>query len=235
PLNDKGRSTFHGRFREMIDVDTRQCPLYQDITEGIAAAGVEYYLPLFLEELSNLLEYLPAETLVFRDRQMDQPAQRFWQDIHTRYEDRRYDRQRPVLPPQDIFLSPEEIFRQLKIFSVVTADQQTAASDFPALGADSQLATPLRALQTLLASHPTYRVLFCADSAGRREILSELLRSAGINAKSTESWQTFLSSTEHACIAIAAIDKGMMLHSDQLMVITEAQLLGRKIAQRRRR
>jgi transcription-repair coupling factor (superfamily II helicase) len=235
PLNDSGRSTFRGRFREMFDVDTRQCPLYQDITEGIASAGVEYYLPLFFEELSHLFEYLPAETLVFRDRQMDQPAQRFWQDIQARYEDRRYDRQRPVLAPQDIFLSPEEIFRQLKIFSVVTADQQTAISDFPVLGAESQLATPLRALQTLIAAHPTYRVLFCTDSAGRREILSELLRAAGINAKSTDSWQSFLRTGEHACIAIAAIDKGLMLHSDQLMVITESQLLGRKIAQRRRR
>lgn len=235
PLNDQGRSTFRGKFRELFDVDTRKCPLYQDISEGIASAGVEYYLPLFFEELSDLLAYLPAETLVFRDRQMEQPAQRFWQDINNRYEDRRYDRQRPVLSPSAIFLSPEEIFRQLKAFSVITADQQTAVSDFPALGADAQLATPLRALQTLIATHPTYRVLFCAESAGRREILSELLRSAGMNAKTVDNWQQFLSSGEHTGITVAALDKGLMLHSDQLMVITESQLLGRKIAQRRRR
>jgi len=235
PLNESGRSTFRGRFRELFDVDTRQCPLYQDISEGIASAGVEYYLPLFFEELSHLLEYLPEDTLVFRDRQMEQPAQRFWQDINNRYEDRRYDRQRPVLEPQAIFLSPDEIFRQLKSFSVVTADQQNAGSEFPALGADSQLATPLRALQTLIASHPTYRVLFCAESAGRREVLSELLRAAGINARNTNDWHSFVASSEHIGIAIAGIDRGLILHGDQLMVITESQLLGRKIAQRRRR
>lgn len=235
PLHEAGRTAFRARFREMFDVDTRQCALYQDVSEGIASAGVEYYLPLFFDELSQLFDYLPADTLIIRDRQLDQPAQRFWQDINNRYEDRRYDRQRPILTPQELFLTPEELFRQLKAFSLITADMQTVSSEFPVLGADNTLATPLRALQTLIASRPNYRLLFCAESAGRREILAELLRSASMNASSIDSWQAFLTSPEHLAITVAALDKGLMLHDEQLMVITESQLLGRKIAQRRRR
>ncbi|MDO9521565.1 MAG: transcription-repair coupling factor [Pseudohongiella sp.] len=235
PLHEAGRTAFRARFREMFDVDSRQCTLYQDVSEGIASAGVEYYLPLFFDELSQLFEYLPADTLIVRDRHLEQPAQRFWQDINNRYEDRRYDRQRPILTPQDLFLSPEELFRRLKAFSLITADMLTASTEFPVLGADSTLATPLRALQTLIASRPNYRLLFCAESAGRREILAELLRSASMNASSVDNWQTFISGGDHLAITVAALDKGLMLHQEQLMVITESQLLGRKIAQRRRR
>ena len=235
PLHETARTAFRARFRDLFDVDTRQCPLYQDVSEGIASAGVEYYLPMFFDDLSQLFEYLPANTLIVRDRQLDQPAQRFWQDINNRYEDRRHDRQRPILAPQQLFLSPEELFRALKSFSLITADMLTVTSDFPALGADSTLSTPLRALQSLIGSRPDYRLLFCAESAGRREVLTELLRSAGMNATAVENWQSFLSSSAHMAVTVAALDKGLMLHDSRLMVITESQLLGRKIAQRRRR
>jgi hypothetical protein len=34
--------------RERFDVDTRRSALYQDLKAGLAPAGIEYYLPLFL-------------------------------------------------------------------------------------------------------------------------------------------------------------------------------------------
>jgi transcription-repair coupling factor (superfamily II helicase) len=239
PLSNSARQGFRARFREFFDVDTRHCSLFQDISEGIASTGVEYYLPLFFDELSHLFDYLPEHTLIVRSRQLDQPANRFWQDIATRYEDRRYDRQRPVLAPQAVFLSPEEVFRHIKPFATVTIESP-APSAFPALGADAQLTQHLQALQNFLHQHQHYKVLFCAETAGRREVLSELLKAADISVREVDSWQSFTAlpvqqGRLNAAITIASLDKGLLLPAQKLAMITEAQLLGRKIAQRRRR
>jgi len=236
PLNENARKGFRGRFREHFDVDTRKCSLYQDVSEGIQSAGVEYYLPLFFDSLGHLFEFLPADTIIVRSRQLDGPAHRFWQDIEARYEDRRHDRQRPVLAPQDIFLTPEEVFRHIRTFSTITLEGDvTAASTFPVLGADNALATPLLALKNFLASHADYRVLFCAETAGRREVLNELLRTIDLNPQLLDGWQAFVNGSAPFAITVASLDKGLMLPGRKLLMITESQLLGRKIAQRRRR
>ena len=242
PLNEAGRKDFRTRFRETFDVDTRSCNLYQDISEGLASTGVEYYLPLFFDGLSTLFEYLPEQTIIVRSRQLEQPAQRFWQDIETRYEDRRYDRQRPVLAPASVFLSPEEIFRLIKPFSTITLET-SAPSQFPALGSDPGTGNQMQALESFLQQHSDYRILFCAETAGRREVLTELLRSAHISVQETADWQSFVNAASEpgkvpgnsAAITIAAVDKGLILPEQKLIMVTEAQLLGRKVAQRRRR
>ncbi len=239
PLDENGRRGFRARFRELFDVDTRQCTLYQDISEGIQSAGVEYYLPLFFDDLSHLFEYLPADTLIVRSRQMEPPALRFWHDIESRYEDRRHDRQRPILAPATLFLSPEDVFRHIRNFSSISlqsGDETVGTgSDFPSLAADNTRAEPLQALKTFLMQHDGFRVLFCAESAGRREVLTELLRSAGLSPVPVASWQAFVAGSQSIGICIASLDKGLLLPSEKLMMITETQLLGRKIAQRRRR
>ena len=106
----------------------------------------------FFDGLSTLFEYLPEQTIIVRSRQLEQPAQRFWQDIETRYEDRRYDRQRPVLAPASVFLSPEEIFRLIKPFSTITLET-SAPSQFPALGSDPGTGSPMQALEAFLQQH----------------------------------------------------------------------------------
>ncbi|MDH7945110.1 transcription-repair coupling factor [Pseudohongiella sp. SYSU M77423] len=234
PLNEAGRTQFRKRFRETFDVDTRNCSLYQDISDGIAATGAEYYLPLFFDTLSDLFDYLPEQSVIVRSRQLEQPAQRFWQDIETRYEDRRYDRQRPVLSPAEVFLTPEEVFRHIKPFATITLEA-AAPSMFPELDNNPQASHPMQALQHFLADHPSHRVLFCAETAGRREVLTELLRTIPLPVQEVDGWQAFADSQISPAITVASLDKGLILPDQQLIMITETQLLGRKIAQRRRR
>ena len=42
--------------------------IYKDVSNGIAPAGIEYYLPLFFDETATLLDYLPADTPVLLHR-----------------------------------------------------------------------------------------------------------------------------------------------------------------------
>ncbi|WP_339869105.1 transcription-repair coupling factor [Pseudohongiella nitratireducens] len=235
PLTEDGRKHFRISFRERFDVDTRDCALYQDVSEGLASPGIEYYLPLFFEVTSHLFEYLPGNTVIVRSRQLDTAALRFWQDIENRYEDRRYDRHRPILPPKDIFLTPEDIFRQIKPFSVITLETPDSEPPLKSLASASTADNAMPALQAFLAEHPDYRILYCAESAGRREVLLELLKQAGVRPAPVDSWQAFLNSDAKSAMTVAALDQGLLLSDHKLALIPESQLLGRRIAQRRRR
>jgi len=47
PLDEKGRARFRQRFREIFEGDPGKSRIYKDVSNGVAAAGIEYWLPLF--------------------------------------------------------------------------------------------------------------------------------------------------------------------------------------------
>ena len=98
PLTEKGIATFRQNFRKTFDIDVRKCPLYEDISRGVAVAGIEYYLPLFFSQISTLFNYLPENTCFFTLGEVGEAAELFWHDVRLRYEDRRVDPERPLLP-----------------------------------------------------------------------------------------------------------------------------------------
>ncbi|HTN30808.1 MAG TPA: transcription-repair coupling factor, partial [Pseudomonas sp.] len=164
PLDKKSVSDFRGRFRERFDVDFRRCPIYQDLSTGITPAGIEYYLPLFFEETSTLFDYLPEDTQVFSLPGIEQAADQFWHDVRNRYEDRRLDPERPVLPPAELFVAVENCFARLKHWPRVVADTQDVQSGagrerFPAqplpdLALQAKAVEPLAALRRFLEEYP---------------------------------------------------------------------------------
>jgi transcription-repair coupling factor (superfamily II helicase) len=60
PLDEAGRTRFRGRYRETFEGDPSRSPIYKDVSNGIAPAGIEYYLPLFFDDNGAGLR-LPAE------------------------------------------------------------------------------------------------------------------------------------------------------------------------------
>ncbi|MDH3450674.1 MAG: transcription-repair coupling factor, partial [Gammaproteobacteria bacterium] len=67
PLDEPGIERFRLRFRETFDIDPNTCPVYVDISAGISSPGVEYYLPLFFDQLVSLFDYLPATSRLLLD------------------------------------------------------------------------------------------------------------------------------------------------------------------------
>lgn len=242
PMDEAGINRFRSNFREHFDVDTRQCSVYQDISQGLHTAGIEYYLPLFFDTLETIFDYLPQNTLVLRSGDLAASGLRFWNDIKSRYEDRRHDRQRPILKPSELFLSPDEVLAHLREYPNIElyADsgghkaQQIAISPPPDMNAGVQQA-PLSALQNLLIANNKSRILFCAETAGRRESMLQLLKSIDINPSPVDTWHSFLDGEQTFAITVAPIDRGLWLDSPSTLVITETQLFGQRVAQRRRR
>ncbi|MCO7555286.1 transcription-repair coupling factor [Metapseudomonas otitidis] len=244
PLDKKAVTDFRGRFRERFDVDFRRCPIYQDLASGITPAGIEYYLPLFFEETETLFDYLPGNTQVFSLPGIEQAAEQFWSDVRSRYEERRVDPERPLVPPAELFLPVEDCFARLKASPRVVADPSDLAPGvgrerfptraLPDLAIEGKASEPLAALRRFLEEFPG-RVLFSAESAGRREVLLELLARLKLRPQEVAGWPEFVASSERLAITIAPLDEGLLLDEPALALVAESPLFGQRVMQRRRR
>lgn len=242
PLDKKSVTDFRARFRERFDVDFRRCPIYQDLSTGITPAGIEYYLPLFFEHSSTLFDYLPENTQVFSLPGIEQAAEQFWSDVRQRYEDRRVDPERPLLPPAEVFLAVEECFARLKNWPRVVISHEDIEPGvgrerfetlpLPDLSIVAKAAEPLAALRQFI-EHYSGRILFCTESAGRREALLELLARLKLRPSEFESWPAFIASEQRIGITIAPMDQSLSLES--ISLIAESALFGQRVMQRRRR
>lgn len=243
PLDQAGIALFRNQWHQHFDVDHRLSPLYQDVSQGIAPAGIEYYLPLFFEQTSTLFDYLPRQCQIISTEGLEAAADQFWRELHNRFEDRNIDSRRPLLPPQQLFIPSEQVFAAFKQFPRIVVHQDPLeekagnsnfdASPPPFLTIDSKSDQPLADAAALLNTAGT-RLLFCAESAGRRESLSELLVRQGLRPTTVDSWQQFITGEYTVAITVAPIEAGMSI-GDKLHVIAEPQLFGQRVMQSRRR
>jgi transcription-repair coupling factor (superfamily II helicase) len=251
PLNAEAIKYFRTRWREQFEGSPALCPVYQDISEGIASTGIEYYLPLFFEKMASFVDYLPNEAQIFIYPQNHDAATQFWQDIETRYEQLRHDHLRPILPPNQLYFTLEDTFGLLKKWPLIElnsshaseADKTKVALTYvglPNLELDNKSVPtqPLEKLTALIQAHPTYSILLCAESSGRKETLLQLLNSQHLFPKSFSDIKLFLAAqpkTVDLAITVAAIDTGFIDNNREIIFIAEAQLYGRRVMQQRRR
>ena len=244
PFDKAGTKRFLDNWHDHFDVDVRKCPVYQDVKGGIAPQGIEYYLPLFFEHTATLFDYLPDDALVFASAGLPAAIEDFWREVSDRYEEYRGDLRRPLLAPKTLYLSAGELFSaigQLPRTDLVaeTVRQAVGSTNFPArepeqVAVDSRAANPLQALTALLADTP-HRTLFCAESSGRREALLELLARGGIEPEEVANWAEFAAGDQPLAITLFPLERGLSLDQPTLRVVSEAQLFGQQVMQRRRR
>ncbi|MDE1462590.1 transcription-repair coupling factor [Spartinivicinus poritis] len=245
PLTKEAIAIFMQRFRDTFDVDFRQSPIYKDVKQGLSPAGIEYYLALFFEQCALLFDYLPKDTLVITTDQIEPATQRFWQDANERFESRRYDPERPILPPHQVFVPVEELNHKLKSFPRVVLADTTAPNKaghlnlpihpVPNLPVDARAEQPLASLQTFMLEQQSSKILFCAESAGRRETLLALLTKINCRPEQYDNLHQFMVSEQAIGITIAPIENSLWLNQPGLVVIAETTLFGQRVMQRRRR
>ncbi|WP_346839898.1 transcription-repair coupling factor [Microbulbifer sp. SAOS-129_SWC] len=245
PLHKAAQAEFLQNWHEQFDSDPSLVPLYQDINAGIAPAGIEYYLPLFFRgHCASLFDYLPDRSIAFLHGDIQPALENFWREVGNRYESRRGDLTRPLLPPRQILLDVAEVNGALKsmpraIFSAETLPEAQGNHNFatqapPQLPVDGKSDQPLAALEAYLMDF-SGRVLFCAESGGRRESLLELLRGIRLQPETFASWRDFAASDAAFGITVAPLDQGMLLAEPALNLIAEPQLFGERVLQQRRR
>ena len=244
PLDTHAISRFKSQWHDAFDVDHRACPVYRSVNDGQSPAGVEYYLPLFFEETASLLDYLPKDSTLFITGELDVAIENFWRDVNNRYNSRSGDRLNPVLPPAQVCLPVNELYLQLKPFSRVTLtdaplEEKVGQSNLPVLplpqlAIDDRAQEPLNALHSFLLDFKG-RVLFGAETNGRREILLEQFKSIHQNPIEVANIATFFSNASKSAITLGNWERGFILEDRSLAVIPEAALFGQRIKQARRR
>ena len=243
PMDDAARSRFRNKWRELMEGDPTRSRIYKDMGEGLATAGIEYYLPLFFDETASVFDYLPAaSTLVLHDA-LEQPFQRFWQDTRERYRLMAGDPERPALPPEALFLSEEQFFTQAKRFAQLSLRPHGGDtglypefSALPDVSAARGSEDPLLRLQGHVQLSP-HRVLLLAESAGRRESLLDFLRASHLQPVAIDNLQEFLDNGEKIGLAASPLMAGFAWNELGIDLITEAELFAGSggVTHRRRR
>lgn len=161
PLTEESIEFFRQNWRDQFSGNPLKCPVYQDISEGICSPGIEYYLPLFFQQTATLFDYLPSDTFVIQLGDVKTHGENFQKEINDRYEQLRHDISRPILRPDLLFISPEDVINACKKYETPTCDLQAEA--IPRF--DS-----VKAVEPFVKNFAG-SVLFCAESTGRREML----------------------------------------------------------------
>lgn len=223
PFDEASRQEFRRRFRNRFDVDLRGALPYTEVGEGIHGQGLEQYLPLFFDQTSCLIDYLPQPHRLVLLAGVDEAATELAEQIRFRHEQRQGDRARPPLDPDELFLTASELQARLKDDSAVrmTRRQPARATVEPPQAIDLDHGAESAAAR--LAEHPD-RVLLAADTAGRRELIHDSLKSAGLKPKVTDSWAAFVSGEDRLCLAVLPVSGGCRLGERGLTVLSESEL-----------
>lgn len=236
PLDDNGRAKFRSRFREVFEGDPSKSRVYKDISNGLIPPGVEYYLPLFFDQTATLFDYLPADTLLVQHGDLMQTCDRFWADTQSRYKMLAGDKDKPLLPPTELFVGVDAFFAAMKAYRRIELSKtgpavedaaesawRNASRLLPDLRVDRRAENPISKLANFVDSFAG-RVLLLAESLGRRETLHQYFAEYGLPLAVTESWLDWQTSDARAVLGVSPLGLGFI--AGDVAIITEADLYG---------
>ena len=252
PLDLEGIETFRRRFRETFQGDAQNTVIYPEISKGIAPAGSEYYLPLFFEHTTTLFDYLPDNTIFILEDDVQSKLDIFEKETIQRYESLKSDIEWPLLEPKSVFISADKVRQKLKSFQTIellglNLENKSNIQKFdcavpsqfhiqPKTEAPYQpFVDYLNESSITSTQKKPEHVLIAVESPGRREAMLDLLKKYDLTPKIYEHWLDFQHQPRRLGIIVTELDSGIKLPSANLEIITESQLYGDRVFQRRRR
>ena len=247
-LDKQSINLFLNNWHEKFPNSPNDCPIYTDVSKGIAPQGIEYFLSLFFQKTSTLFDYIPRNVRLLCCANVQEMAEEFWIETVSRYNDHNIDPLKPLVPPDEVFLTRHELQEKLReLSSLILHSSSIAAAATkeitniqqpPNISIDSESPASTSKLshfleKTQLAQNG--RVLFCAESPGRKERILDLLKPFGITPETCSDWKQFYTSSMKYGILSSSIDCGLYCPDKSIFLITETELFGEKVLQKRRR
>ena len=245
PLSAAAIELFRSNWRVRFSGNPGASPIYADVGNGIAPAGIEYYLPLFYSHTSSLKDYFPETPIVVLDEGVHDAALSFHEMAQTRHEQGCADRERPLLTPDEIFYSPAELFETLAACPQIhvgdTGLNAAAARSVRFLTAqpkkypvNARSSEPLALLHGFMQEFAG-RILIVAESMGRRETILELFQAVKTRPTLCSDWDEFMVKDTRFGLTVAPLEQGAVLQQPDIVLLSEAQLFGGRAQQRRLR
>ncbi len=244
PLHTDAIERFKIDWYRSFEGDPERCSVFNEVSQGRAPQGAEYYLPLFFDECHSMFDYLPDNTPVVMVGNNFSSANRFWDEVNRRFEEYGVDPRRPLVNPRRGFIPVEELYAAIGNHCVL---EFRDSNDVPLhFALDTYTPEPFASedefrnvsgigkLSLLLKAHES-PVLLSVESAGRREIILESLAKEGLQAQAVESWEKFQSSGVALGITVTDITRPLFTSPTEPVLVSEDQLFGQRVAQKRRR
>lgn len=244
PLDNDSVQFFRQAFRATVEGDPKQSIVYREVSKGLAPTGTEFYLPLFFEQTNTAFDFVPANAVFILEEGVMENAETLYDEVIERFENASLNADWPPLEPELLFLRPEQIYAGLKDHKRVQLLNLNLKSAKHVLDYNTQAPTKFNINPRSENPYADFfghldkankRVLILAESAGRRESLSGLLKEHGRVAEVVDGWGNFNESDNSLCLTVAEIDRGLRLDDAGIEIITESQLYGERTFQRRRR
>jgi len=231
PFDESAIKEFRSRFRGAIEGDPQSQFAYREVSRGNVPPGLEYYLPLFFEELDTLFDYFPDDTAWILVDDIEEALDVFDKETEERFEHASIDAEHRVLPPQKLFIDGNAALEALTDLSVAQLSGRVDDKGKPPIEnsapteitVDSRSETPYAPLVDHLIEK-TSPTLISTESAGRREAL--------------ESVQ-FVKKLPDVGLISSPLERGMSVGGSkgnpQYELLAEAQFYAERAQTRRRR
>ena len=254
PFSAEAIKTFRNNWRSTFAGNPTHSSIYESISDQTIPAGIEYYLPLFFEQMSSIFDYLPANCLILlintSKLTLEQQINEFNHSVNQRFNNYNVDSRNPLLSPEKLFLRTDEFFNNLNRFNILelTTYSPEQIKDWykeldirsintQLLSIDNHLKNPLAKLKEFTETHQDAKVLICAESLARQDLIIDLLNKYSLKGFSiVPNWHDFLNKKNtHINITIAKLDNGFRTTEldPNIIVISEAELYGEIVSQRR--
>ena len=133
PSHKEAAEIFKKEWRKNFDTFENDSEIFSRVMNLKSAEGVEIYLPLFYEGKVTILSYLNHVDQIYIQKNTDVKASEFEELIHERYEEYRYDQKRPLLKPNDLFLSYSDFIKHVQTNNSFDFDQLEVSENFETL------------------------------------------------------------------------------------------------------
>ena len=242
PLTEDAVQRFREAFRRQFEGDPRTQRIYTEVSRGQVPAGAEFFFPLFFERTATLFDYLRDDALWLLPAQYQQNAQTDWAEIQDRYQNANYERERRVLPPEMLYLSPQRLSARLnERRRILIHPGQTKKAHWNApsaatvqLPVDPREESPYHHLLAHLRRAKN-RILLTVETAGRREALEGVLAQHQLAPAGCAGFGEFIrDSSIQLGLCVYPLERGLCLPQHGIEVISESQLYGEKVYVRRR-
>ena len=133
PSHKEAAEIFKKEWRKNFDTFENDSEIFSRVMNLKSAEGVEIYLPLFYEGKVTILSYLNHVDQIYIQKNTDVKASEFEELINERYEEYRYDQKRPLLKPNDLFLSYSDFIKHVQKNNSFDFDQLEVSENFETL------------------------------------------------------------------------------------------------------
>ncbi len=247
PLDAQSVARFRTGWRDLFGQSAASDPIYQAISDGRRAPGMEHWTPLFHDEMATLVDYLTKPSVTF-DLQIDDVLAARLEMIADHYDARKTltrDGEVPYrpLPPDRLYLDRpawDKMFANMPLFAFSPYGMPDGAQGVDAGGRPGVIFTQAGAganaeLFKQLASQAQNwagqgrRTFIAAWSRGSCARIGALLRENGLRAEEAADWAAARRLRRDTIgLVTLGLERGFV--AEDFAIVGEQDLLGERIS-----